>query len=90
MANGAEIRWSRSAPITGAPTYYQQIWTSIQTVFFGFILATIIAVPLGIMPRACRQSANAALNPLIQIFKPVSAAGMAAHRHHRRLSRLHL
>ncbi len=56
---------------TGAPTYYQQIWTSIQTVFFGFLIATIVAVPLGIM-AGLSPIANAALNPLIQIFKPVS------------------
>jgi nitrate/nitrite transport system permease protein len=56
---------------TGAPTYYQQIWTSIQTVFFGFLIATIVAVPLGIL-AGLSATANAALNPLIQIFKPVS------------------
>ncbi len=56
---------------TGAPTYYTQIWTSIQTVFFGFIIATVVAVPLGIA-AGLSATANAALNPLIQIFKPVS------------------
>ncbi|MEL6887190.1 MAG: ABC transporter permease [Pseudomonadota bacterium] len=56
---------------TGAPTYYQQIWTSIQTVFFGFLIATVVAVPLGIA-AGLSPIANAALNPLIQIFKPVS------------------
>ncbi len=56
---------------TGAPTYYQQIWTSIQTVFFGFLIATVVAVPLGIA-AGLSATANAALNPLIQIFKPVS------------------
>ncbi|MCV6586968.1 MAG: ABC transporter permease [Marinibacterium sp.] len=56
---------------TGAPTYYQQIWTSITTVFFGFLIATIVAVPLGIM-SGLSPTANSALNPLIQIFKPVS------------------
>ncbi|MGJ8605105.1 MAG: ABC transporter permease [Marivita sp.] len=56
---------------TGAPTYYQQIWTSIQTVFFGFLIATVVAVPLGIA-SGLSPIANAALNPLIQIFKPVS------------------
>ncbi|MEM9371643.1 MAG: ABC transporter permease, partial [Pseudomonadota bacterium] len=56
---------------TGKPTYYDQIWTSLQTVFFGFLIATIVAVPIGIM---CGLSpiANAAFNPIIQIFKPVS------------------
>ena len=56
---------------TGAPSYYTQIWTSIKTVFFGFLIATIVAVPLGIM-AGLSVTANAALNPLIQIFKPVS------------------
>ncbi|MBE1284451.1 MAG: ABC transporter permease subunit [Rhodobacteraceae bacterium] len=56
---------------TGAPSYYQQIWTSIQTVFFGFLIATAVAVPLGIA-AGLSPTANAALNPLIQIFKPVS------------------
>lgn len=56
---------------TGKPTYYDQIWTSIQTVFFGFLIATLIAAPIGIL---CGLSpmANAAFNPVIQIFKPVS------------------
>ena len=56
---------------TGAPSYYDQIWTSILTVFFGFFLATIIAVPIGIL-CGLSPTANAAFNPLIQIFKPVS------------------
>jgi nitrate/nitrite transport system permease protein len=56
---------------TGAPTFYQQIWTSIKTVFFGFLLATAVAVPLGIA-AGLSATANAALNPLIQVFKPVS------------------
>ncbi|SFS05810.1 ABC transporter permease [Yoonia litorea] len=56
---------------TGAPSYYAQIWTSIQTVFFGFFLASIVAIPLGIA-AGLSPIANAALNPIIQIFKPVS------------------
>ena len=56
---------------TGRPTYYAQIWTSITTVFFGFLIASIIAIPLGIM-AGLSATANAAINPLIQIFKPVS------------------
>ena len=56
---------------TGKPTYIDQIFTSLSTVFMGFLLATLVAVPLGIF---CGLSPpfNAALNPLIQIFKPVS------------------
>ncbi|MEL7348331.1 MAG: ABC transporter permease, partial [Pseudomonadota bacterium] len=56
---------------TGKPTYYDQIWTSLKTVFFGFLLATVIAVPIGIL-CGLSATANAAFNPLIQVFKPVS------------------
>lgn len=56
---------------TGAPSYYTQIWTSIKTVVFGFLIGTAIAVPLGIL-AGLSPYANAAINPLIQIFKPVS------------------
>ncbi|WP_368186890.1 ABC transporter permease [Aestuariibius sp. HNIBRBA575] len=56
---------------TGAPSYYNQIWTSIQTVFFGFLIASAIAIPTGIL-AGLSPSANAAINPIVQIFKPVS------------------
>lgn len=56
---------------TGKPTYYAQIWTSIKTVFFGFLIASVIAIPVGIM-AGLSATANAAINPIIQIFKPVS------------------
>jgi nitrate/nitrite transport system permease protein len=59
----------RDIAFTGPPSYYHQISTSIKTVFLGFLLASIIAIPLGI---AAGLSPTAALNPLIQIFKPVS------------------
>ncbi len=58
-------------PYTGAPSYYDQIWTSIQTVFFGFLIAALVAIPLGIL-AGLSPIANAAINPLVQIFKPVS------------------
>ncbi|GAB5459856.1 MAG: ABC transporter permease [Henriciella sp.] len=56
---------------TGKRTFYQQIWTSLQTVFFGFFLAVVIGAPLGIL-MGMSSAMNAAFNPLIQIFKPVS------------------
>ncbi|OIQ31358.1 MAG: nitrate ABC transporter permease [Alphaproteobacteria bacterium MedPE-SWcel] len=61
----------KSVAYTGAPSFYYQIWISIKTVFFGFLIATVVAVPLGIA-AGLSPIANAALNPLIQIFKPVS------------------
>jgi nitrate/nitrite transport system permease protein len=56
---------------TGKPTFLDQILTSLMTVAFGFAIATLIAVPTGILCGLSR-SVNGALNPLIQIFKPVS------------------
>ncbi|MFK7879748.1 ABC transporter permease [Roseobacter sp.] len=70
IAEGKEDK-VKQRTYTGKPTYYQQIWTSIKTVFFGFVIASFIAIPLGIT-AGLSQTANAALNPLIQIFKPVS------------------
>lgn len=56
---------------TGKATFFDQIWTSIVTVATGFIIASLIAIPVGII---CGLSPMLymALNPLIQIFKPVS------------------
>ncbi|WP_106744908.1 ABC transporter permease [Yoonia maritima] len=70
IANG-DMDKVRDRPYTGKPTYYDQIWTSIKTVFFGFLIASIVAIPLGIM-AGLSPTANAAINPMIQIFKPVS------------------
>ncbi|WP_169566435.1 ABC transporter permease [Sneathiella limimaris] len=56
---------------TGAPTYIDQIFTSLGTVGLGFLIATIFAVPLGIA-SGLSKAVNGAINPLIQIFKPVS------------------
>lgn len=62
------IKWR---DYTGAPTYFDQILTSLFTVGFGFLLATLVAVPLGIV-CGLSKSVNAGINPLIQVFKPVS------------------
>ena len=70
IAAGREGDVSRVS-YTGKQTFYQQIWTSLQTVFFGFFLAVVIAAPLGIV-MGMSSTMNAAFNPLIQIFKPVS------------------
>ena len=56
---------------TGKPTYIDQIFTSLKTVFAGFLLATILAVPIGIL-CGVSKTFNAMFNPLIQLFKPVS------------------
>jgi len=56
---------------TGKPTYIDQIFTSLKTVMLGFIIATMIAIPIGVASGLSRTF-NGAINPLVQIFKPVS------------------
>ncbi len=61
----------RDFDYAGPPTFLDQILTSLKTVALGFVLATLAAVPIGLV---CGLSArvNAAINPLVQIMKPVS------------------
>jgi len=58
-------------PYTGKATFFDQILTSLKTVATGFLIASLLAIPIGIM---CGMSNTLyrALNPLIQVFKPVS------------------
>ncbi|HEY9081370.1 ABC transporter permease [Magnetovibrio sp.] len=74
--NAAKLDKNPSAEIkvrqyTGKPTYIDQIFTSLKTVFMGFMIGSLIAVPLGVF-CGLSPTVNAALNPLIQVFKPVS------------------
>ncbi|VWX60213.1 ABC transporter permease [Sphingorhabdus sp. 109] len=68
VANGGE---TRNFEFSGPPTFLDQIWTSLATVALGFALATIIAVPLGLI-CGLSKTFNAAINPIVQIMKPVS------------------
>lgn len=56
---------------SGSPTFIDQIFTSLYTVGAGFFLATIFAVPIGLIAGLSKKF-NAAINPIIQIMKPVS------------------
>lgn len=62
---------AKTRPYTGKPTFFDQIGTSLYTVVAGFALASFIAIPLGIL-IGLNSSIYSALNPIIQIFKPVS------------------
>ncbi|ABC33335.1 ABC-type nitrate/sulfonate/bicarbonate transport system, permease component [Hahella chejuensis KCTC 2396] len=64
----AQVKWRT---YNGRPTYLDQIVTSLYTVFVGFSLAVLIAVPVGVV-CGLSKTMYAAVNPLIQIFKPVS------------------
>ena len=56
---------------TGRPSFVDQIFTSLKTVFAGFVLAFLIAVPIGIVIGLSETLRNS-FNWLIQVFKPVS------------------
>ncbi|GAA3590785.1 ABC transporter permease [Flavivirga amylovorans] len=61
------------APITytGRPSFIDQIIMSLKTVFAGFLLALIIAVPIGVL-IGLSPTLKSAFNWFVQIFKPVS------------------
>jgi len=64
----AGVKWR---DYTGKPTFIDQVRTSLLTVAAGFVIANLLAIPLGIV---CGLSAGVyrAMNPIIQVFKPVS------------------
>ncbi len=52
-------------------TIWFQVWRSLFTVFVGFIMAAVVAIPIGIM-CGLNRVVMACLTPIISIFKPVS------------------
>lgn len=55
----------------GKPTFFDQILTSLITVLSGFLIASIVAIPVGIV-IGLSNKLYSAFNPIIQILKPVS------------------
>ncbi|MEW6158466.1 MAG: ABC transporter permease [Verrucomicrobiota bacterium] len=70
LATHAAAEW-KERKYAGKPTYIDQILTSLKTVFTGFLIASCVAVPLGIL-CGLSKAVNQAMNPFIQVFKPVS------------------
>lgn len=56
---------------TGRPSFVDQIFKSLETVFAGFLLAAFIAIPAGIV-LGLSKTLRDAVNWIIQILKPVS------------------
>jgi len=56
---------------SGPPTFLDQIMTSLKTVALGFVLASLIAVPIGLVCGLSKR-VSMAINPLVQIMKPIS------------------
>ena len=58
-------------PYTGKATFFDQVLTSLFTVFTGFIMALLIAIPVGII-TGLSNDLYRAINPIVQLLKPVS------------------
>jgi nitrate/nitrite transport system permease protein len=58
-------------PYTGKATFFDQILTSIFTVFTGFMMASLIAIPVGII-TGLSNDLYRSINPIVQLLKPVS------------------
>lgn len=56
---------------TGRPSFVDQILTSLKTVFAGFLLSVLIAIPMGIL-LGLSETLRTSFNWIVQIFKPVS------------------
>lgn len=67
----ANLPEGSTAIFSAPPTFIDQILTSLKTVLTACIISSMIAIPVGLL---CGLSPNfyRALNPLIQIFKPIS------------------
>jgi nitrate/nitrite transport system permease protein len=56
---------------SGPPTFVDQIVTSLKTVAMGFLMASSVAVPLGLVAGMSKRF-NAAINPMVQVMRPIS------------------
>jgi nitrate/nitrite transport system permease protein len=65
------VEADKNKKFSSSPTFFDQIATSLKTVFAGFLIASLIAIPIGIL-CGLSPTFQAAFAPLIQIFKPVS------------------
>lgn len=64
----AEIVWRE---YRGMPTFFDKIRRSLITVASGFLLGSLIAIPVGLL-IGISKTAYSAINPIIQVLKPVS------------------
>lgn len=70
--NATRIAEGKNAIVyTGRPSFIDQIIMSLKTVFAGFLLALVIAIPIGVL-IGLSPDLKSAFNWFIQIFKPVS------------------
>jgi nitrate/nitrite transport system permease protein len=67
----SKIARAEEATYAKAWTLPMQIWRSIACVFTGFIIGSLIAIPIGIL-CGLSKTFMAAMTPFIAVFKPVS------------------
>ncbi len=56
---------------TGRPSFLDQIYTSLENIFWGVMLAMCISIPLGLL-IGLSKNFKIATNWFVQIFKPIS------------------
>lgn len=66
-----QLTMAQRRKFSSSPSYLDQILTSLKTVFAGFLIASLTAIPIGIL-SGMSKTFQWAISPLIQIFKPVS------------------
>jgi len=71
VSNSEKAITTKEQAYPRAATIFWQTQRSIATVFVGFLLAAMIAIPVGIM-CGLNRVVMACLTPLISIFRPVS------------------
>ncbi|MEM1083793.1 MAG: ABC transporter permease subunit [Verrucomicrobiota bacterium] len=67
----ARLEKTESSDYAGAKTLWYQTRRSILCVFTGFILGSVIAIPIGIL-CGLNSTFMAAMTPFVAVFKPVS------------------
>jgi nitrate/nitrite transport system permease protein len=67
----AAVAEASGSSYSGPPTFVDQILTSLKTVGMGFTMASLVAVPLGLVAGMSKRF-NAAINPIVQIMRPIS------------------
>lgn len=66
-----QVEMAERRKFSSSPTYLDQIFTSLKTVFAGFLIASLVAIPIGIL-SGMSKNFQLAISPMIQVFKPVS------------------
>lgn len=62
--------WGMTQETLAGLTLWQHMWASTQRVFIGFVIAAVVAVPLG-LAMALNPCVNAVVKPLFDMLKPM-------------------